>query len=84
MPRYRFSLTIWIGCKINKIGFFNFLKYGAPTALISLLILFGWLLLSQSLSLRELAGCALIFAAVVGAQLPLGRLLRRPAGSGQE
>ncbi len=28
-----------------KIGFFNFLKYGAPTALISLLILFGWLLL---------------------------------------
>ena len=44
----------------------------------------GWLLLSQSLSLRELAGCALIFAAVVGAQLPLGRLLRRPAGSGRE
>ena len=28
--------------------------------------------------------CALIFAAVVGAQLPLGRLLRRPAGSGRE
>ena len=44
----------------------------------------GWLLLSQSLSLRELAGCALIFAAVVGAQLPLGRLLRRPADSGRE
>ena len=40
----------------------------------------GWLLLSQSLSGRELAGCALIFAAVVGAQLPLDRLLgRRPA-----
>ena len=39
----------------------------------------GWLLLNQNLSLRELAGCALIFAAVVGAQLPLGRLLRRPA-----
>lgn len=41
----------------------------------------GWLLLSQSLSVRELWGCALIFAAVVGAQLPLGRLIRRPARS---
>ena len=44
----------------------------------------GWLLLSQNLSLRELAGCVLIFAAVVGAQLPLERLLRRPAGGGRE
>ena len=45
----------------------------------------GWLLLHQSLSLREAAGCALIFAAVVGAQLPLGRLFRarRPARSGE-
>ncbi len=39
----------------------------------------GWLLLSQTLSGREVAGCALIFAAVAAAQLPLGRLLRRPA-----
>ena len=30
----------------------------------------GWLLLSQSLSAREAFGCALIFAAVVLAQLP--------------
>lgn len=30
----------------------------------------GWLILSQSLSLRESAGCVLIFAAVVLAQLP--------------
>ncbi len=44
----------------------------------------GWLLLSQNLSLRELAGCVLIFAAVVGAQLPLERLPRRPAGGGRE
>lgn len=43
----------------------------------------GWLLLDQSLSPRELAGCVLIFAAVVGAQLPLERLFRRPAGSGR-
>ena len=42
----------------------------------------GWVLLSQSLSVRELAGCILIFAAVVGAQLPLGRLVRRPAHTG--
>lgn len=33
-----------------KIGFFNFLKYGAPTALISLLILFGWLLLCTAVT----------------------------------
>ena len=32
----------------------------------------GWLLLHQSLSLREGMGCVLIFAAVVLAQLPLG------------
>ena len=42
----------------------------------------GWLLLSQSLSARELIGCVLIFAAVVGAQLPLARLIRRPARTG--
>ena len=33
----------------------------------------GWLLLHQNLSLREGAGCALIFAAVVLAQLPIGQ-----------
>ena len=42
----------------------------------------GWLLLRQSLTAREIAGCALIFAAVVAAQLPLGRLLRRRAKEG--
>ena len=36
----------------------------------------GWLLLNQSLSAREAFGCALIFAAVVLAQLPL-ELFRR-------
>lgn len=30
----------------------------------------GWLLLHQTLSAPELAGCALMFAAIVGAQLP--------------
>ena len=31
----------------------------------------GWLLLHQSLSVREVFGCTLIFAAVVLAQLPV-------------
>ena len=35
----------------------------------------GWLILHQSLSLREGVGCALIFAAVVLAQLPLKELV---------
>lgn len=33
-------------------------------------VLAGWLLLHQSLSLRELAGCALVFCAIILAQLP--------------
>lgn len=37
----------------------------------------GWLILRQSLSLREGLGCALIFAAVVLAQLPLGQAKAR-------
>ena len=36
----------------------------------------GWLLLGQSLSPRESAGCVLIFAAVVLSQLPIGQLVR--------
>lgn len=33
-------------------------------------VLFGWLLLGQALSVREWLGCALLFAAIVLAQLP--------------
>lgn len=33
-------------------------------------VLFGWLLLEQALSVREWLGCALMFAAIVLAQLP--------------
>ena len=36
----------------------------------------GWMLLHQNLSAREVFGCALIFAAVVLAQLPLEQLRR--------
>lgn len=41
----------------------------------------GWLLLGQTLSARELAGCALLFAAVVLAQLPVEKLFAK-AGAG--
>ena len=55
-------------------------KYTNPTV-ASLLMslesvfaaLFGWLLLRESLSARELFGCLLMFAAIVLAQLPLGK-----------
>ncbi|MBQ9188867.1 MAG: DMT family transporter [Clostridia bacterium] len=36
-------------------------------------VLFGWLLLGQVLSVRELLGCALVFAAVILSQLPVGK-----------
>ncbi len=34
----------------------------------------GWAILGQKLSGRELLGCALVFAAVIGSQLPWGRI----------
>ena len=34
-------------------------------------VLAGWLLLNESLSLKELSGCALVFIAVILAQIPL-------------
>ena len=37
-------------------------------------VLAGWLILGQTLSLREIGGCALMFAAIVLAQLPEKRL----------
>lgn len=33
----------------------------------------GWLILGQQLSSRELAGCVIIFAAIILAQLPLSK-----------
>ena len=41
----------------------------------------GWLLLGQNLSMRESAGCALIFAAVVLSQLPFAELHRCKKGA---
>jgi len=37
----------------------------------------GWIILGQTLSPRELAGCALVFAGVMTSQLPWDRLFRR-------
>lgn len=54
-------------------------KYTDPTVASLLLslesvfsVLFGWLLLQEGLSGRELFGCALMFAAIVLAQVPVG------------
>jgi drug/metabolite transporter (DMT)-like permease len=33
-------------------------------------VLAGWILLRQALSVRELAGCVIMFAAIILAQLP--------------
>ena len=38
----------------------------------------GWVLLGQPLSLREVAGCVLVFAAVVLAQLPGKKAAGKP------
>lgn len=63
---------------------------GVPPALASLImslesvfgVLGGWLIMGQTMSGREAFGCALMFAAIVLAQIPLAtvkRLLRRKA-----
>ena len=37
----------------------------------------GWVLLKQGLSTRELMGCMLVFGAIILAQLPADKLLRK-------
>ena len=44
-------------------------------------VLGGWLILHQALSLRELFGCGLIFAAILLAQLP-GKKAKKPDAAG--
>lgn len=41
----------------------------------------GWILLGQTLSARELLGCALVFVAIICSQLPWERILRRKTAS---
>ncbi|MBQ6260982.1 MAG: DMT family transporter [Firmicutes bacterium] len=59
-------------------------KYAEPTeaSLIMCLesvfsVLFGWMLLNEALSARELLGCVIMFAAIVAVQIPVGQPGRR-------
>ena len=40
-------------------------------------LLAGWMILGQALSVKELAGCGLVFGAVILVQLPEGKFFRR-------
>ena len=40
-------------------------------------VLSGWLILGETLSIRELSGCILVFAAVIAAQLPAKSEMRK-------
>lgn len=40
-------------------------------------VLAGWLLLEETMGARQLLGCALIFAAIILAQMPIDRKKKR-------
>ncbi|MBQ7447333.1 MAG: DMT family transporter [Eubacterium sp.] len=44
----------------------------------------GWLVLGQLLTRREFAGCAVMFAAIILAQIPIGYIVRRKRNPGPE
>ena len=46
----------------------------------SISVLAGWGLLGQSMSLRELSGCALMFGAIILAQIPAPQRRKERAG----
>lgn len=48
----------------------------------SISVLAGWAVLGQKLTARELSGCVLMFAAIVLAQVPVGRKARSAAEEG--
>ncbi|MFA6689865.1 MAG: DMT family transporter [Sphaerochaetaceae bacterium] len=61
-------------------------KYVEPTVASLILslesvfaALFGWLILRQSMSMKELAGCLLVFCAIILAQIPQKRWIRSVA-----
>lgn len=45
-------------------------------------VLAGWAILGQSLSLKEIFGCVLMFAAIILAQIPMGQKSRGKAADG--
>ena len=44
----------------------------------------GWIVLGELLTRREFAGCAVMFAAIILAQIPVGRIFRKKRKSGLE
>jgi drug/metabolite transporter (DMT)-like permease len=40
-------------------------------------VLFGWLLLKQMLSNRELLGCLIMFVAIIISQIPFEEILKK-------
>lgn len=73
---YAGVLSCGIGYTMQIIGQKN-MNPTVASLLLSLESVFsalaGWLILKQSLSMRELLGCLLVFAAVILAQLPASR-----------
>jgi drug/metabolite transporter (DMT)-like permease len=79
------SLPFWMFCGVGSSAVAFTLqmvaqKYLHPvtaTLLMSLesvfAVLGGWLFLREMLSIRELAGCGVIFCAIILSQLPIGR-----------
>ncbi len=73
---YAGILSCGVGYTLQIIG-----QEGLHPAVASLLmslesvfsVLAGWIILHQTLSARELGGCALLFAAILLAQVPVGR-----------
>ena len=63
------GLLTAVGCIVSAV-----LQPALASLLMSLesvfAALFGWLLLGQTLSARELFGCAVMFAAIILSQLP--------------
>ena len=68
------SAQLWVSMVIAVAGLYMLLESVFSA-------LGGWLLLGQNLSMRESAGCTLIFAAVVLSQLPLAELRRCKKGA---
>ncbi|MDO4291598.1 MAG: DMT family transporter [Eubacteriales bacterium] len=70
---YAGVLSCGVGYTLQVVGQKN-VEPTAASLILSLesviSVLAGWVILGQRLSLRELAGCALVFAAVVFVQLP--------------
>ena len=68
-PMLNYWLRMAAGA-FTLVGCIFFAMAWKPQRYAAVLPLFGWLMLGQSMSLRELGGCALMLFAIVLAQLP--------------